>query len=100
MFASTQFWAQTWHTVTGTDLDPQAGGRQLLAVALVQAVLPHQRGEMLQTVGVALGGGDVQEVVSILVPDQFQVVCRQVRLRRRRGGGGDAGEEGSAEDAC
>lgn len=46
---------------------------------------------MLQTVSVTLRGGDVQQVVSILISDQLQVICCQVGLqeeeergRRRR----------------
>lgn len=63
------------------DLYPQAGGGELQAVALVEAVLAHQGGEVLQAVGVALRGGGVQQVVPVLVSDQLQVVGRQVRLQ-------------------
>lgn len=66
-------------------LHPQTCGGELLVVALVQAVLPHQGGEVLQTVGVSLTGRHVQQVVSILVPDQLQVISCQVRLQE--GGG-------------
>lgn len=52
-----------------------------MVVALVEAVLPHQRREMLQTVGMTLTGRDVQQVVPILIPDQLQVICCQVRLQ-------------------
>lgn len=61
-------------------LDPEACGGQLLVAAFRQTVFPHQRGEVLQTVGVAVGGGDVEQIVAVVVSDQLQVVCRQVRL--------------------
>lgn len=64
-----------------TNLNPQTSGGELLVVALVEAVLSHQRGEMLQAVGVSVRGGDVQQVVAVLVPDELQVVCCQVRLQ-------------------
>lgn len=54
-----------------TNLNPQTSGGELLVVALVEAVLAHQRREMLQTVGVSVRGGDVQQVVAVLVPDEF-----------------------------
>lgn len=41
---------------TNTDLDSQASGRELLVVAFVEAVLSHQRREMLQTVSMSLRG--------------------------------------------
>lgn len=36
---------------------------------------------MLQAVGVTLRGGHVQQVVGVLVSDQLQVVCGEVRLQ-------------------
>lgn len=45
---------------------------------------------MLQTVGVALTGRDVQQVVPVLVSDQLQVISCQVRLQgeeSQEGGG-------------
>ena len=71
----------------GLYLDPQACGGELLGVAVVEAVLPHQRGEVLQAVGVTLCRRQVQQVVALLVPDQLQVIRCQVGL-----GGGE--EEG------
>lgn len=65
---------------SAADLHSQASGGQLLVVALVQAVLPHQRRQVLQTVSVSVRGGDVQEVVAVLVPDELQVIGGQVRL--------------------
>lgn len=62
------------------DLHPQAGRGQLLVVALVQAILAHQRRQVLQAVGVSVRGGDVQQVVAVLVPDELQVISCQVRL--------------------
>ena len=56
-------------TTIQTNLDSQTSRGELLVVAFVQAVLSHQRGEMLQTVGVALRGGDVQQIVCIFIPD-------------------------------
>lgn len=52
-----------------TNLDSQTSRGELLVVAFVQAVLSHQRGEMLQTVGVALRGGDVQQIVCVFISD-------------------------------
>lgn len=51
------------------NLDSQSSRGELLVVAFVQAVFSHQRGEMLQTVGVPLRGGDVQQVVCVFVSD-------------------------------
>lgn len=67
---------------TEVHLDPQTSGGELLVVALIETILPHQRCEMLQTVGVALRGRDVEQVVSILVSDQLQIISCQVRLHK------------------
>ncbi len=83
------------HTQTHTDLDSQTSRCELLIVAFIKAVLSHQGRKMLQTVSVTLRGRDVQQVVPILISDQLEVICCQVRLweqeergrgRRRRGG--------------
>lgn len=52
-----------------TNLDSQTSRGELLVVAFVQAVLSHQRGEMLQTVSMPLRGGDVQQIVCIFISD-------------------------------
>lgn len=59
----------------------EAGGRELLRVAFVQTVLSHERGEVLQAVGVTLSPSHVQQVVPILVSDALQVLRREVRLQ-------------------
>jgi hypothetical protein len=51
-----------------------------VVVALVEAVLSHEGGEVLQAVSVALGRRDVEQVVPLLVLDQLQVISGQVRL--------------------
>lgn len=66
---------------TNTDLDSQTSGCELLVVAFVEAVLSHQGREMLQTVSMSLRGRDVQQVVPVLISDQLQVICCQVRLQ-------------------
>ena len=82
-------------------LHPQACRGELLGIAVVEAVLPHQRGEVLQAVRVALGRRQVQQVVALLVQDQLQVISRKVglggeeRKRGRRGRGGRSGHKNS-----
>lgn len=63
-------------------LDSESSGRELLSVAFIQTVFSHQRGEMLQTVSVAVSGRDVQQIISLLVSDPLQILCCKVRLRR------------------
>lgn len=41
-------------------LNAQAGGGELVVVALVQAVLSHERGQVLEAVSVSLRCRDVQ----------------------------------------
>jgi hypothetical protein len=71
-----ELWGPPPRTNTVSHLDGQACGSQPVSVALAEAVLAHQRGEVLQALHVPLRCSDVQQVVSILIVNFVQIVCR------------------------